>query len=139
MTPAELHTAVLTALTAAEQAEAEATPAPWLRQGAGRSVSADCGYRGWVICSVDAYEGGWPSKPDAALIADLRNTAAAVYAGVRDITDGHEPTHDGPDAVCSSGCYLRTRPRWPCPDYRAAARMIPNLPQEVADALGHRS
>ena len=138
MTPAELHTAVLAALAAAEQAETRATPAPWSVNG--KSIDAERGCRGRVVCSVGAYECGWPSKPDAALIAGLRNTAAAVYAGVRDILTRHAPepwpANAGPAVVPATCSACHTG--WWCPDYRAAARMIPHLPQEAADALGHR-
>lgn len=132
MTPAELHTAVLAALTAAEGAEgaeAIATPAPW---HIGDAVDP------LTPCNLHSGHDGrgvadGVSWLDAHLIAALRNNAAAAYRGGRRIIERHAPRvyGDGFPPACAR-C---DAPEWPCPDYLDATEAVPNLPREVAGAL----
>jgi hypothetical protein len=152
VTPAELHAAVLAALAEAEAAEQSATPAPWFaaaRYGKTPVVGVPATDRTPARAIAVFGHTGVERGPDARLVAALRNTAAAVYADVRDIVERHapEPTLSRLRcgycaSLCHSssglGCETGGDAPWLCPDYRAAARMIPNLPEEVADALGHR-
>jgi hypothetical protein len=144
VTPAGLHAAVLAALDAAAAAETTATPAPWFAAAQGRKIpvvgvaptETERGRGLAVFGHTDAVR----RVADADLVAALRNTAPAVYAGVRDILTRHAPepwpANAGPAVVPASCSACHTG--WWCPDYRAAARMIPNLPEEAADGLGHR-
>lgn len=139
----DLHTELLAALAAAQAAEATATPGTWFA-AAQRGTMPIIGVQRTDseparALAVFGHTGTQARAADARLVADLRNTAAAVYAGVRDILTRHAPEPwppaAGPAAVpllcsaCGTG--------WWCPDYRAAAAMIPNLPDRVAELLGH--
>lgn len=128
MTPAELHAEVLAALDAAADAGLP-TPAPWwvgasLSPFSPTSIVADDGRR------TLARDVPWR---DAHLVVALRNTASSAYAAARRIIERHAPMASG---RCDH-CWGRRRADtvWPCPDYRDAAAMVPNMPKEVADAL----
>ncbi len=149
MTPAEMHAAVLAALAAAEQAEQDASPAPWQWERRGdKHGNRDVLFDGTGDTVTEVWWDGDRAGlivggEDQTLIAALRNTAAAVYAGVREILNGHQPTGDnGPHGwhACAT-CRRHDKydgweeVRWMCPTYRAAARMIPNLPAELAELV----
>lgn len=73
------------------------------------------------------------SQADAGLVAALRNTASSAYAGARRIIERHEPLTYG-DSFPPT-CARCDSPQWPCPDYRDAVLVVPNLPAEVERAI----
>lgn len=130
MTPDELHRAVLAALDAAGTALVRSTAPPWhagdspgfrtdfvLSSGQGRRRVAD-----------------GLSRQDAHLVAALRNTAAAAYGGARRIIERHVHRTYGPASLWDCA-WCDAPDGWPCDDYRDAAAVIPNLPEEVSRAL----
>ncbi|MEU7978352.1 hypothetical protein AB0B63_07440 [Micromonospora sp. NPDC049081] len=50
-----------------------ATPSPWTATD-NLCISSPSGYRGRVVASVGAYDGGWPSTADARHIASPGHT-----------------------------------------------------------------
>lgn len=129
MKPAELHAAVLAALSAACNAVADSTGGPWHVGDAVDPLSP---------CNLHSAQDGRGvadglSWQDAHMLAALRNTAPAALRGARRIIERHTPA--GSD--CCSAClgHLYAAAEWPCADYRDAAAVIPNLPEEVARAF----
>lgn len=137
-----LHGAVLAALASAEAAERAATPAPWFAAAQrGKMPIIGVAAVGQDPARALAVFGGVGREgrgADARLAVELRNVAAAAYAGVRDIIERHAPTcggHPGPwikcrDGICDVICDC-CNAAWACEDYRAATRVIPALPADV--------
>jgi len=136
-----LDAAVLAALWAAEAAEAAATPAPWFaaaQRGKMPVVGVPAGEdQPARALAVFGHAGTTARAADARLVAELRNTAPTMYASIRETVERHGLRPDGAWPGC---LHCVDGPAddpidFPCVDYRAAARMIPNLPEDVTHAL----
>lgn len=137
-----MHDAVLTALARAEKTEREATSGPWFAAAqrgkmpiVGVSAVGEDPARALAVFGSVGREA---RGADARLVAELRNAAAAAYAGARDIIERHTPRcsgHPGPWMKCRDGvCHVTCdacKSDWACEDYRAATRGIPALPADV--------
>ncbi|MFF0822508.1 hypothetical protein ACFYUR_19265 [Micromonospora haikouensis] len=69
---------------------AAATPGPWQATD-NLCIDAPAGYRGRVVASVGAHEGGWPSTADAQHIASWNPIVALAVA---DWLDAEANLHD---------------------------------------------
>jgi hypothetical protein len=142
MTPEALHAAVLAALRDAESAQAQASPPPWQWRTDQRGDALTDG-NATPVTGVwwdgGARAGLAVSDHDQKLIAGLRNAAPAMYASIREIIERHALQLGAWPGCAHCVEEMGGDPAdFPCDDYRAAARMIPDLPQETAHVLRHR-
>jgi hypothetical protein len=103
--------------------DTEATPGPWHPE-----VDDD---GGWDVYDSDAVLVAvvyGNTRPDAALVAAMRNAWPAVVALVELVGEQHHPTIAQKYGYAARRVCKRCRQGWPCPHARAAVAVL--------DALG---
>ncbi|WP_431935831.1 hypothetical protein [Micromonospora sp. RP3T] len=124
----ELHTAVLSALDRAGDAINDASATPW------HAVAAVDPNVPRSLCAANSRTVAEAlSRQDTLLIGTTVNNASTALRGARRIIERHAPLTYGESFPPT--CAHCNDPQWPCPDYRDAALVIPNLPAEVERAI----